>query len=1007
MHTLPFTLRTCVAQGFSDCEFLVSDNSGGETVREALASFDDRRLRYVRTPKLLALTDSWEFAVSQARGEYVTVIGGDDGLLLHALREIDAILRRINAPLLRWESVCYMWPDLPPTRHAVPNELLIPVKMVDGYHPIRQLDARPMIRAAAHSVISYAELPMIYCSAVRHDLLDRLRARVGRVFQSQCPDVYSAFAFGYLAGSFYSCSAPMGISGLSGASNGVAELFLGGRSRVTEEFRRLNAEAGHGPHPGVPDLPLMAAKVADSFMRAKEALFPDVAGLTLDRQALVARCLKDLRGSDESDVAVAVSALREATRDDPALLAWVEAHWQDALSPVPPSTGGRRHGGPYLQFDVGDLGVRDVYGAAQLCERLLGYEAAGVNAHVVPSTATEREPAPVSPEPPPVAASAATEPALHHQELDLALLLQLYAQLAQRTVVDVGAENGTFVTAFLTAGCPRLWAIEPYPPHAARLRERFKDDGRVHVLELALGAHDATVDLRIAEDQAGREYSYFHSVARLPDTDEVRWHKRLPVSCRSLDSLVEDGILPPDIGVLKIDTEGYDFEVLLGMGRLSAAVVMVEYWDTVPALGPCPHSLQELASILATRGYSNGLVIKRHDEFELLHLGAFSTRPGDWGNAIFVHDSVWPDVEPQLRDAVADSQVRLLDATLSLATCARQRLEAIRELEAQRQQLEAQRRQLEARRNRLEAELTQRPAVGLAGRLLRPRLGSLEHYPPRPLEIPARYASEAPVASGPTMSIVTPTLNSERFLERTLRSVFDQGYVPLEFIVKDGGSSDRTLALLERYRDRLATVHTGTDAGQADALNQGFRQTSGELMAYLNSDDLLLPGTLRYVARYFLTHPGVDVVYGHRVLLDDNDQEIGRWVLPPHDSRVLSWADFVPQETLFWRRRIWQRAGARFDDTLHFAMDWDLLLRFRAAGARFARLPRFLGAFRVHDDQKTTTQMVDVGAAEMARLRQRQHGRPVTTAEIHRHVRGYLLRHMVCQKLYRLGILDY
>src|SRR5262249_48296691 len=144
-------------------------------------------------------------------------------------------------------------------------------------------------------------------------------------------------------------------------------------------------------------------------------------------------------------------------------------------------------------------------------------------------------------------------------------------------------------------------------------------------------------------------------------------------------------------------------------------------------------------------------------------------------------------------------------------------------------------------------------------RLLRPRLGSLEHYPPRRLVIPARYAREAPVTSGPTISIVTPTLNSERFLERTLRSVLDQAYTSLGFTVRDGGPSDGTLAVLDRYRDRLASVHVGKDAGQADALNQGFRQSTGEIMAYLNSDDLLLPGALRYVARYFVTHPQVDV----------------------------------------------------------------------------------------------------------------------------------------------------
>jgi len=275
------------------------------------------------------------------------------------------------------------------------------------------------------------------------------------------------------------------------------------------------------------------------------------------------------------------------------------------------------------------------------------------------------------------------------------------------------------------------------------------------------------------------------------------------------------------------------------------------------------------------------------------------------------------------------------------------------------------------------------------------------------MEVPPWYRAEPPVTAAPVISIVTPTLNSKQFVERTIRSVLDQGYAPLEYVVKDGGSSDGTRAILERYRDRLEGIEIAEDGGQADAINRGFARTSGEIMAYLNSDDLLLPGTLRYVARFLATHPKVDVVYGHRVLIDENDREIGRWVLPPHVSGILAWADYVPQETLFWRRRIWERVGGMLDDTFAFAMDWDLLLRFREAGARFVRLPRFLGAFRVHEDQKTSARMQDLGVREVNRLRQRVHGRTVPAAEVRRRVRGYLMRHMVYQKLYRLGVLRY
>jgi glycosyltransferase involved in cell wall biosynthesis len=225
--------------------------------------------------------------------------------------------------------------------------------------------------------------------------------------------------------------------------------------------------------------------------------------------------------------------------------------------------------------------------------------------------------------------------------------------------------------------------------------------------------------------------------------------------------------------------------------------------------------------------------------------------------------------------------------------------------------------------------------------------------------------------------------------------------------VQDGGSTDGSRDILRRYAGRLTHWESGPDGGQAAAVNRGFRRTDGDVLAYLNSDDLLLPGTLHYVAKYFADHPDVDVVYGHRILIDEADREIGRWVLPAAHGQVLLWADYIPQETLFWRRSIWERVGAALDESFAFALDWDLLLRFRAAGARFARLPRFLGAFRVHDRQKTATIFATVGTQEIDRLWRRHHGRPVSRMDMRCHVLPYLCLQALYQQLYRLGLLRY
>jgi glycosyltransferase involved in cell wall biosynthesis len=280
-------------------------------------------------------------------------------------------------------------------------------------------------------------------------------------------------------------------------------------------------------------------------------------------------------------------------------------------------------------------------------------------------------------------------------------------------------------------------------------------------------------------------------------------------------------------------------------------------------------------------------------------------------------------------------------------------------------------------------------------------------HPPRPLRVPSRYLKSRLPGEPPLISVVTPSYNQGEYLEQTIRSVLDQGYPRLEYIVCDGGSQDGSRAILDRYGQRLHYWTSGPDSGHADAINRGMACAGGEILAYLNSDDLLLPGSLAYLGSYFAHHPDVDVVYGHRVMIDRTGEEIGRWVLPRHDDDVLAWNDYVPQETLFWRRRIWEMCGGFVSDEFPFSLDWDLLLRFRRAGARFARVPRFIGAFRVHEAQKTTRQIATSGERDIRKLRRRELKRDPAPSELRRHVGAYVRRHIVLDRLYRAGVLRY
>lgn len=286
------------------------------------------------------------------------------------------------------------------------------------------------------------------------------------------------------------------------------------------------------------------------------------------------------------------------------------------------------------------------------------------------------------------------------------------------------------------------------------------------------------------------------------------------------------------------------------------------------------------------------------------------------------------------------------------------------------------------------------------------RLGVLRQHEPRPVMIET-FPDRGPPGDPnlwPKVSIVTPSFRQAAYLERTVRSVLQQDYPNIEYRVMDGGSTDGSVDILKRYEPRLASWSSAPDSGAASAINAGFALCDGEIMGWLNSDDMLMPGAVRFVAQYLATHPEVDAVYGHRLIIDERDQQVGRWVLPHHDPEMLLWADYIPQETLFWRRTLWDKAGGQLDETFGFAFDWDLLLRFQQAGGRIVRLPFFLGSFRVHDRQKSISEINSTGSAEVTRIRSRTLGNQFTVDRLERRAVRFQKQALRHDRLLRWGI---
>ena len=221
--------------------------------------------------------------------------------------------------------------------------------------------------------------------------------------------------------------------------------------------------------------------------------------------------------------------------------------------------------------------------------------------------------------------------------------------------------------------------------------------------------------------------------------------------------------------------------------------------------------------------------------------------------------------------------------------------------------------------------------------------------------------------SWPKISVVTVSFNQAVYLEASIRSVVDQSYPHLEYIVVDGGSTDGSVEIIERYRDRCAWVIIEPDRGQSDALNKGFACATGEIMTWLCSDDLLEPGSLEAAGRAYSRH-GADVIVGGCVRIGESRHEVlnlhhaalplGRTAkLEPLDILrfMRSWQSgkYFYQPEVFFSRRAWRAAGAYLKEHLYYAMDYDLWLRLALAGATVHRVPVSIGCSRVHAQQKT------------------------------------------------------
>lgn len=206
----------------------------------------------------------------------------------------------------------------------------------------------------------------------------------------------------------------------------------------------------------------------------------------------------------------------------------------------------------------------------------------------------------------------------------------------------------------------------------------------------------------------------------------------------------------------------------------------------------------------------------------------------------------------------------------------------------------------------------------------------------------------------PRLSIITPSFNQAPYLERTLRSVLDQGYANLEYIVIDGGSSDGSLDIIRAHRHNLAYWVSEPDRGQAHAINKGLQRATGEWVAWQNSDDTFTLGAFARMARTARRYPKTDLIIGDILLVDAEDRPIRdiRYVRPTYAS-VLAEGMVLTNQAAFWRRNLHNRIGW-MDETLHYGFDFDWFLRLLKVTSRTRHIPKILGTLRYHGETKTS-----------------------------------------------------
>ncbi len=367
-ETLPFAIRTALEQSFLDYEIIVCDNCSSFETFDVVKSFDSSKIKYVRSEVPLAMYENWELAVSQASGEYVILFGDDDGLMPHALKVLNDLLKKSLFKVIAWNRIHYHWPNLQPPSLA--DQLYIP--LTEGSFLI---NGSWITKEIVEGRKPYDYLPMLYNAVIERSLLQELKTKTGCFFRSISPDIYSGFAFASLSHEYLYINTPMSINGGSLKSNGHS-FFTKSNEGVAKDFKDLNEKSGLSFHPKAPYIKSIHSVIVDSYYRLNESL--PLTKRKLKRELIFKKIIRGMRAGSIEEWNENVERVRVSLKDEPRIFKKLKS--AGLLEPplefnevnVLHIQKGVTKGN--LNLNTAQFGIQNVLEAAFFCEKILSLE---------------------------------------------------------------------------------------------------------------------------------------------------------------------------------------------------------------------------------------------------------------------------------------------------------------------------------------------------------------------------------------------------------------------------------------------------------------------------------------------------------------------------------------------------------------------------------------------------------------------------------------------------------